>query len=69
MIGGKMVLDPSSGLSFGAFTAFLFAIFSILHPMKELTKYYTEIRRAMVSLSRVFEILDLEPSVKSLPIL
>jgi len=64
LIGGKMVLDPSSGLSFGAFTAFLFAIFSILHPMKELTKYYTEIRIALVSLTRVFDILNLEPAIK-----
>ena len=63
LIGGRIVLEPESGLSFGAFTAFLFAVFSILHPMKELTKYYTEIRRGLVSLSRVFEILNLEPVV------
>ncbi|HAQ62804.1 TPA: antibiotic ABC transporter ATP-binding protein [Candidatus Delongbacteria bacterium] len=64
LIGGKMVLDGDSGLTFGGFTAFLFAIFSILHPMKELTKYYTEIRRALVSLNRVFDILNLEPTIK-----
>lgn len=64
LIGGGMVLEPDSALSFGAFSAFLFAIFSILHPMKELTKYYTEIRRAMVSLSRIFEIMNIEPDLK-----
>jgi subfamily B ATP-binding cassette protein MsbA len=64
LIGGKMVLDGDSGLTFGGFTAFLFAIFSILHPLKELTKYYTEIRRALVSLNRVFDILNLEPTIK-----
>jgi ABC-type multidrug transport system fused ATPase/permease subunit len=64
LIGGRLVLDNDSGLSFGSFTAFLFAVFSILHPMKELTKYYTEIRRALVSLTRVFDILNLQPSVK-----
>lgn len=63
LIGGKMVLDPGTGLSFGAFTAFLFAVFSILHPMKELTKYYTEIRRALVSLDRVFEILNKKANI------
>ncbi|HQO08919.1 MAG TPA: ABC transporter ATP-binding protein [Clostridiales bacterium] len=66
LIGGKMVLDGNSGLTFGEFTAFLFAIFSILHPLKELTKYYTEIRRALVSLNRVFEILNREPNIKEL---
>ncbi len=64
LIGGRMVLDGNSGLTFGEFTAFLFAIFSILHPLKELTKYYTEIRRALVSLNRVFEILNREPNIK-----
>lgn len=63
LIGGKMVLDPGTGLSFGAFTAFLFAVFSILHPMKELTKYYTEIRRALVSMDRIFEILNTKSSI------
>lgn len=63
LIGGKMVLDPGTALSFGAFTAFLFAVFSILHPMKELTKYYTEIRRALVSLERIFEILNRKSSI------
>jgi len=67
LIGGKMVLDGDSGLTFGGFTAFLFAIFSILHPLKELTKYYTEIRRALVSLNRVFDILNLEPTIKESP--
>jgi len=67
LIGGKMVLDGDSGLTFGGFTAFLFAIFSILHPMKELTKYYTEIRIALVSLTRVFDILNLEPKIKESP--
>ncbi|MBU4487071.1 MAG: ABC transporter ATP-binding protein/permease, partial [Candidatus Delongbacteria bacterium] len=64
LIGGRLVLDNDSGLTFGGFTAFLFAIFSILHPMKELTKAYTEIRRALVSLTRVFDILNIEPTIK-----
>lgn len=32
--------------------------------MKELTKAYTEIRRALVSLTRVFDILNIEPTIK-----
>ncbi|MFO7810395.1 MAG: ABC transporter ATP-binding protein [Candidatus Delongbacteria bacterium] len=64
LIGGKMVLDPGTALSFGAFTAFLFAVFSILHPMKQITKQYTDIRRALVSMDRIFEILNREPAIK-----
>jgi len=63
LIGGRLVLNHDAGLSFGGFTAFLFAVFSILHPMKELTKYYTGIRRALVSLDRVFAIINLKPTV------
>ncbi len=67
LIGGNMVLDQQSGLTLGAFTAFLFAVFSILHPMKELTKYYTEIRRALVSLDRIFEVLNTNPAIIESP--
>lgn len=63
LIGGRLVLDNDAGLTFGAFSAFLFAVFSILHPMKELTKYYTEIRRALVSMDRIFEILNTKSSI------
>jgi ATP-binding cassette, subfamily B, bacterial MsbA len=63
LIGGRLVLDSNAGLTFGAFSAFLFAVFSILHPMKELTKYYTDIRRALVSLDRIFEVLNTRSSI------
>ncbi len=66
LIGGRMVLDPANDLSFGAFTAFLFAVFSILHPMKHLTKYYTEMKRAQVSIDRLFRILDRENEIRDI---
>ena len=58
VIGGKLVLEPGSSFSFGNFMAFLFAVFSILHPLKNLTRIYANIRKALVSLERISEILD-----------
>lgn len=67
VLGGKMILAPGSGFSLGDFTAFLFAIFSLLHPMKNLTQIYSDLRKAMVSLNRVFFVLNREAAVKDAP--
>jgi len=56
LIGGNAVLTGE--MSFGFFLAFLFAIFSMLHPMKTLTRNYAAIKRAIVSIDRVYEVLD-----------
>ena len=58
IIGGKQVLNPDISFSFGAFTSFLLAVFSSLHPLKVITKTYTSIKKAMVSVDRVFEVLN-----------
>ncbi len=58
IIGGNQVLDESVNFSFGSFIAFMLAIFSMQHPMKILTKTYTNIKKAMVSLSRISEIIN-----------
>lgn len=58
ILGGRLVLAQDSGFSFGSFTAFMFAVFSMLHPMKNITKAYTEIKKALVSLDRVFTIIN-----------
>ncbi|MBN2070994.1 MAG: ABC transporter ATP-binding protein [Candidatus Krumholzibacteriota bacterium] len=64
IIGGNMVLSDPGNFTLGSFTAFLFAIFSLLQPLKSLTTAYTEVRKAMVSLTRIFEILNLPPELK-----
>ncbi|MBN2788871.1 MAG: ABC transporter ATP-binding protein [Candidatus Delongbacteria bacterium] len=64
VIGGKMVLSNPEGFSFGSFTTFLFAIFSTLHPIKNITNAYSLIKKAKVSLDRVFLIVDMDPEVK-----
>jgi len=58
IIGGKQVVNPDISFSFGAFTSFLLAVFSSLHPLKVITKTYTSIKKAMVSVDRVFEVLN-----------
>ncbi|MDD4223301.1 MAG: ABC transporter ATP-binding protein [Candidatus Cloacimonetes bacterium] len=67
ILGGRMILAPASGFSLGDFTAFLFAIFSLLHPMKNLTQIYSDIKKALVSLNRVFFVLNRETAVKDAP--
>ena len=63
MIGGYQVLDPKVNFSIGTFFAFMLAIFSMLHPMKAITKAYTNIRKALVSLERISEILNRESEI------
>ncbi len=63
MIGGYQVLDPEINFSFGSFIAFMLAIFSMLHPMKAITKAYANIRKALVSLDRISEILNRESEI------
>jgi len=58
IIGGNMILTPGSGFSLGDFTAFLFALFSMLHPLKVITQVYTDIRRALVSLDRIAPVMN-----------
>jgi len=58
LIGGKQVLTPGSDFSYGQFITFLLAMFSMLHPIKKLTKTYAQIRKALVSLDRISVILD-----------
>ncbi len=58
MIGGKAILAADTAFTLGAFTSFLLALFSMLHPIKKLTEAYADIRRALVSLDRIYHILN-----------
>jgi len=64
IVGGSTILDSSSDFTLGSFTAFLLAIFSMLHPMKQLTKAYSNIRKAMVSLDRISEIISRKSEIE-----
>ncbi len=65
LIGGRLVLDPNTGISTGEFMLFLSAIFSMLHPIKTLTNAYAEIRKAQVSLDRIFYVFNLKTGIKN----
>ena len=64
-LGGKEVVEGR--LSAGAFIAFLAAILSLIKPLKRLSRLYGINLRALAAISRVFKILDSEPSVKDKP--
>ena len=66
-IGGRQVLDPSNSFSFGSFSAFLFAIFSIMHPLKLITQSYSDFKKTQVSLNRIFDILNQESELIESP--
>lgn len=63
LIGGGEVLSGTANFTFGEFTAFLFAIFSMLHPIKTISKTYTDVKKAMVSLDRISEVMFKEPDL------
>lgn len=63
LIGGRQVVSGVADFSFGEFGAFLLALFSMLHPIKNITKAYNELKKAMVSLDRISEIINCEPDL------
>ncbi len=67
IIGGKLILEPNTEFSLGDFTAFLFALFSMLHPLKSLTQIYIEIRKALVSLDRIALVMNTSSKVQDAP--
>lgn len=67
IIGGKMILAPGSSFSLGDFTAFLFALFSMMHPLKTITQLYGDIKKAIVSLDRIALVLNQCSDVQDAP--
>jgi subfamily B ATP-binding cassette protein MsbA len=65
ILGGSLILSPNSQFQLGEFTAFLLAIFSMQHPVKELTKAYADIKKAQVSLDRIFYVLNQKSEIKN----
>ncbi len=60
--GGILVLQEST-LSASEFLGFLFIIFQIMPPIKELTNVANRIQEASAAAKRIFEIIDVEPSI------
>lgn len=64
--GGQLVLVDQS-LRASEFLTFLFAIFQLMPPVKELSSVNNRIQESSAAADRVFEILDIEPNIKSAP--
>lgn len=67
ILGGRMIINPESSFSLGDFTAFLFAVFSMLHPLKVLSQLYADMKKAGVSLDRIALVLNDESHIKDHP--
>lgn len=67
ILGGQMIVDPARSFSLGDFTAFLFAVFSMLHPLKVLSQLYADMKKAGVSLDRIALVLNDESDIKDHP--
>jgi subfamily B ATP-binding cassette protein MsbA len=58
--GGQLLLAPEPSITTGRFFVFLFALVSMLHPLKQLTNVVTGFQRGAVAANRVFEILEMD---------
>ena len=64
--GGVLVLDQGE-IKASEFLGFLFAIFQLMPPIKELSGVNNRIQEATAAGKRIFEILDTEPNIKDVP--
>jgi len=64
--GGRQVLQGNM-LAPEEFITFLFIIFSLMQPVKELGSVNNRIQEALAAGSRVFQVIDLKPEVKNPP--
>lgn len=64
--GGVLVLQ-SNTLKASEFFGFLFAIFQLMPPIKELSTVNNRIQESSAAGDRIFEIIDTEPSIKDKP--
>lgn len=63
--GGQLVLIDHT-LKASEFLAFLFAIFQMMPPIKELSSVNNRIQEASAAADRIFEVLDTEPKIKNI---
>lgn len=63
--GGKIVIE-GGGLKASEFLGFLFAIFQLMTPIKELSGVNNRIQESSAAGERIFEIIDIEPAIKNI---
>lgn len=64
LIGGSMVLDPSSTLKASSFITFIIVFSRVLQPAKAISKSMSTIQRGIASGERVFDIIDSKPQIQ-----
>lgn len=64
--GGQLVLLENT-MRASEFLTFLFAIFQLMPPIKELSSVNNRIQESSAAADRVFDILDTEPNIKDTP--
>lgn len=62
--GGLLVLEKNT-ITASQFLGFLFAIFQMMPPIKELSSVNNRIQEASAAGDRIFEIIDTEPDIKN----
>ncbi len=62
-VGGQEVLQGR--MSTGAFFSFMTALFMLYAPIKRISSIYNQLQDAVAAAERVFEIVDLEPGLRS----
>ena len=65
VFGGYQVLSGQIGV--GVLLGFLLYVQRFFSPVQELVMEYTELQRAMVAGTRIFELLDIKPEIKDSP--
>lgn len=63
--GGQLVLVDKT-LKASEFLGFLFAIFQMMPPIKELSSVNNRVQESTAAADRIFEILDTEPKIKNI---
>ena len=63
--GGSMVLNGS--LEAGVVVAFALYLQRFFEPMERLTRDFGQVQSSVVSVARIFEILDIEPAIRDKP--
>ncbi|MGE5364454.1 MAG: ABC transporter ATP-binding protein [Bacteroidota bacterium] len=63
--GGRLVLIEGS-LKASEFLGFLFSIFQLMPPVKELSSVHNRLQESSAAADRIFEILDTKPTIKNI---
>ncbi|MDH5509713.1 MAG: ABC transporter ATP-binding protein/permease [Nitrospinota bacterium] len=63
--GGAMVMEGKTTV--GAFFSFIMALFMLYAPVAKLSRVYNKIQQALAAATRIFEIMDIKPTVRQEP--